>query len=212
MHAYSRRMRAELTSRERKVFERLSSPSKIQDFLDTLPKNFETKGDTLYSPRLVLRERKAHCLEAAAFAAAALAYHGKRPLLLDLQSLPRDHDHVVALFRQGGYWGAISKTNYATLRWRDPVYKTVRELAMSFFHEYYLEDGGKTMTAYSRPFDLRRYKPKEWVTTEKPLDFIAEDLDASPHFPAVPKGAGIKVRKVSPLERKVLNLVEWKHP
>jgi hypothetical protein len=211
MSLYKIRLKRLLTVEENALFKRLNTPAKIQDYLDSIPKNFESQGDTLYSPRLVMRHKTAHCLEAAAFAAAVLAYYGKKPLLLDLQSNDDDDDHVVTLFNEGGYWGAISKTNYATLRWRDPVYKTVRELAMSFFHEYYLEDGVKTMLAFSKPFDLRRYEPEEWVTTEKPLDFIAEDLDASPHSPASPVSRS-KLRRVSPLERKVLKLEEWKRP
>src|SRR3989344_7563100 len=133
--AYARRIRKVLTPPEILVFKKLRTPQKIQDYLDALPINFEDSGETYRSPRRLLGAKEAHCLEGALFAAAVLAYHGQKPLLLDLRTTPRDEDHVVALFRQNGRWGAISKTNHAVLRYRDPVYKDVRELAMSYFHE-----------------------------------------------------------------------------
>lgn len=209
MRVYTKDLKKSLTKDEQAVFARLNSPQKIQDFLDTLPINFEPGGDTLYSPRQVLREKTAHCMEGALFAAAVLAYHGHRPLLLDLQTLAHDEDHVVAIFKERGGWGAISKTNHAILRWRDAVYKTPRELAMSFFHEYYLDDGVKTLKAFSKPFDLRRYKPQEWVIAEGGLEYIAEDLDESPHVSIVANGARRRLRKTSPLERKMLKFTEW---
>lgn len=164
------------------------------------------------SPRRVLREKKAHCIEGAMFAAAALAYHGHPPLLLDFQTPPKDYDHVVALFKKDGLWGSISKTNHLILRWRDPVYRTVRELAMSFFHEYYMSDGSKTLRAYSRPFDLRRYTPERWVIAEEDLDWLAVDLDDSPHFPIAPKKALRDLRRASKLERTAVDLIEWPEP
>ncbi len=212
MQSYTKRLKQSLMKDEHAVFKRLTSAQKIQDFLDTLPINFEPQGDTLYSPRQVLQFKTAHCMEGALFAAAALAYHGKRPLLLDLQTLPHDEDHVVTLFTDRGLWGAMSKTNHTTLRWRDAVYKTPRELAMSFFHEYYMEDGIKTLKAFSKPFDLRQYEPEAWVTTEGNLDHIAEALDESTHFPIVPGTSRKHLRKTSPIERKALDLVEWKYP
>jgi hypothetical protein len=209
MRVYTKRLKGLLTKEEHAVFARLRSPQKIQDFLDEMPINFEPNGDTIYSPRQVLREKKAHCLEGALFAAAALAYHGKRPLLLDLQTLSYDEDHVVTLFEDGGQWGAISKTNHAILRWRDGVYHSPRELAMSFFHEYYLNDGIKTLKAFSKPFDLRRYKPEEWVIAEGGLEHIAEALDDSPHVPILQGTTRRHLRKTSPLECKILDFVEW---
>src|SRR5689334_3314224 len=104
-----------LTKEEKAAFTRLSTPNKIQDFLDSIPFNFETRGATLMSPRRVLRAQKAHCIEGALLAAAALSYHGRTPLLLDLRVSSGDLDHVVALYKENGYWGAISKTNHAVL-------------------------------------------------------------------------------------------------
>ncbi|OGC88863.1 hypothetical protein A2419_02435 [Candidatus Adlerbacteria bacterium RIFOXYC1_FULL_48_26] len=213
MRVYTKNLKGLLTKQEHKVFSRLHTPQKIQDYLDALPINFEPEGDTLFSPRQVLQHKRAHCMEGALFAAAALAYHGHRPLLLDLQTLAHDDDHVVTLFQEKGSWGAISKTNHAILRWRDAVYKTPRELAMSFFHEYYLDDGVKTLKAFSKPFDLRRYKPEQWVVSEGKeghLDFIAEELDESPHISIIANGARRRLRKTSPLERNTLRFTEWK--
>jgi hypothetical protein len=158
-----------------------------------------------------LADKKAYCFEGALLAATALAYHGEAPLLMDLQTIEDDEDHVVALFKRDGLWGAMSKTNNPVLRWRDPVYKTVRELAMSYFHEYFLyKDGKKTMRAYSRPFNLSKFKPEKWVTTGESLDWLAEELDASPHLPIAPPKVIKKLRRATVLERKVLDLEEWK--
>ena len=131
-----------LTKQELKIFKKLNTPIKIQDFLDKIPMNWEKKGETYFSPRRALEARKMHCLEGAIFAATALWLQGEKPLLLDLKA-KGDDDHVVALYRRNGYWGAISKTNHAALRFRDPVYKTIRELALSYFHEYFLDRDGK---------------------------------------------------------------------
>ena len=133
--AYRKRLRALLTPAEHRTFARLDTPPKIQDFLDRLPANFELDGDTVMSPRRMLQTRLAHCAEGALFAAAVLAFHGRPAWLMDIRALPRDQDHIVALFKQRGHWGAISKTNHAILRWRDPIYRTPRELAMSYAHE-----------------------------------------------------------------------------
>ena len=160
MPSYRRRLHDVLSPRELRLFARLDTPQKIQTFLDRLPVNFSLNGDTAMSPRRVLEARMAHCAEAAVFAAAALAYHGRPPLLMDIRALPRDQDHIVTLFRERGLWGAISKTNHAVLRWRDPIYRSVRELAMSYAHEYCLPGGKKSMLSYSKPFSLARYAPK----------------------------------------------------
>lgn len=211
---YAKRLKALLTPPERTIFKKLSTPRKIQDYLDTLPMNFELAGETYISPRELIRAKTAHCFEGALLAAAALAYHGQAPLLLDLQTINEDEDHVVALFKQNGYWGAISKTNHAILRWRDPVYKSVRELAMSYFHEYFFwKSGKKSLLAYSAPFDLGRFPPERWITAEGSLFWIAERLDNSRHFPAVPKKNRRLLRNASKTElRAMLRTVEWKEP
>ena len=202
-------LRPLLSLPEIKVFEQLSTPLKIQDFLDKLPINFELRGETYMSPRRVLSTRTAHCMEGALLAAAALSYHGQKPLLMDFQTSYDDEDHVVALYRQKGFWGAISKTNHAVLRYRDPVYKTVRELAMSYFHEYFMWDGRKSLRAYSAPVDLNRYRPEKWITSDENLFFIVGDLDGSRHFPVVTKKNILSLRVASKIEINSLRLVEW---
>lgn len=198
-----------LTRYEEQTLKRLSSPKRIQDFLDRLPINFEKSGDTHYSPRQVLREKKAHCIEGAVFAAAALMYHGEKPLLLDLKTRFFDDEHVVALFRRNGYWGAISKTNHAVVRYRDPIYKTVRELALSYFHEYFRDrDGVKTLVSYSKPFNLRTLGTG-WITSEKDLWELDDILNDLPHYPLVPKKNDKMLRKATRFERVTLNPREW---
>src|SRR3989344_1742309 len=125
-----------LNEKEVKMLKALNTPRKIQDFLNKIPINFEEKGDTCFSPKMVLKKWKAHCIEGAMLAAVALRLNGKKPLVVDLTSVPEDFDHVICVFKEDGCWGAISKTNHAVLRYREPVYKNIRELVMSFFHEY----------------------------------------------------------------------------
>jgi hypothetical protein len=210
MTSYSERLRALMSADERSVFARLSSPIKIQDFVDRVPVNLEETGETILSPRRVLRENRAHCIEGALFAAACLAYHGQPALILNFQASAIDVDHVVTLFRRERLWGAISKTNHAVLRWRDPVYRTVRELAMSYFHEYLAPNGKKSLRAISRPFDLGRYAPESWVTVEQDLEWLQDKLNDLHHAPVVPRGLIPGLRDISPLERQALTLVERK--
>jgi hypothetical protein len=174
------------TAAERAIFRRLRTPEKIQQFLDSeLQYNKEPTGPTCLSPRLVLRRRTAHCMEGALFAAAALRSIGHAPLLLDLEAV-RDDDHVLAIFRVDGHWGAIAKSNYSGLRYREPVYRTLRELAMSYFEHYYNPQREKTLRRYSRPVDLRRFDRLGWMTAEEDVWAIPEYLCGIPHRPLVP--------------------------
>ncbi|MBI2064403.1 MAG: hypothetical protein HYT66_01700 [Candidatus Yanofskybacteria bacterium] len=215
----------DLTKEEVKIFKKLNSPRKLQDFLNAIPANFEKDRETLMSPRRVIREQKAHCMEGALLAAAVLWFHGQRPLLLDLKTADSDFDHVVALFRHpsaGGGWGAISKTNHAVLRYREPVYATPRELAMSYFHEYFLDNGAKTLRSYSDPFDLStckakpcmkvihcKAKPCRWITAEEDLWEVSDLLDDSPHYQIVDKKRLAFLRRADPIEIKAGKLTEW---
>jgi hypothetical protein len=210
--SYISRLKSLLTPREQAIFRKLSSGQKIQDYLDALPINFERRGETYMSPRRVIRTKTAHCFEGALLAAAALAVHGQPPLLMDFRTAPTDEDHVVALFRSGGLWGAISKTNHAILRYRDPVYRSPRELAMSYFHEYFQPNGKKSLRAYSAPFDLRRFRPDKWVTAEDDLHWLVNALDATRHFLTVPKKTMRRVRPAAKVELKAMKVIEWKPP
>src|SRR5215471_5476038 len=210
MTSYGERLRGLLSPGERSVFARLSSPKKIQDFVDAVPINFEETGETILSPRRVLRENRAHCIEGALLAAACFAYHDQPAVVLNFQASPIDDDHVVTLFRRDRLWGAISKTNHAVLRWRDPVYRTVRELAMSYFHEYLAPNGKKSLRAISRPFDLGRYAPETWVTAEADLEWLQDKLNDLSHAPLLPRAIIPRLRDISPLERQALTLVERK--
>jgi hypothetical protein len=170
---------------ERAIFRRLNTPEKIQHFLDhDVAYNKEPDGPTCYSPRRVLRDRKAHCMEGALFGAAALRVLGYPPLLLDLEAV-RDDDHVLAIFRQDGCWGAIAKSNYSGLRYREPVYRGLRELAMSYFEHYYNLRREKTLRNYSRPVNLRRFDSIHWMTAEEDVWAIPEYLTTIRHTPLI---------------------------
>jgi hypothetical protein len=199
------------TSKEYAALKALSTPVKIQDFIDALPFNFEKKGETQMSPRRVLREKKALCMEGALLAAAALWIAGESPLVMNLSARmgKGDCDHVVALYKRGGYWGAVSKTNHSVLRFRDPVYRTPRELALSYFHEWFLPSGEKTLECYSKPLDLSRFGTA-WLTSEKDLWDIADALGELPHYSLVPKGNMRYVRKADAMERTSGTRPEWK--
>jgi hypothetical protein len=193
------------------LLRRLDTPQKIQAYLVGLPQNFEPDGDTCRPVRQVLRSGRAHCIEGAMLAAAALWVHGEPPLLLDMRA-ERDFDHVIALFRRNGRWGAISKTNGIGLRWRDPVYRSLRELAMSYFHEYTNKREHKTLREYSVPFDLRRMDTSLWVSGAKNCWEVAERLDELRHFKLV-NGHHLKtVTRRDPFERRVGGLLQYRRP
>lgn len=196
-----------LNASEKQLFKKLSTPAKIQDFLNSIPYN--NGPDTCMSPRRVLAKQRAHCIEGAYLAAAVLWYHGERPLLLDLRSTKHDLDHVVALFKRDGYWGAISKTNHAVLRYREPVYATIRELALSYFHEYFLDDGTKTLREYSIPFDLKKFGTN-WITDTEELWEIGAALDDAPHSAILPRTMSPKaLRKADHVEIKAGKITQY---
>lgn len=176
------------TPAELRKLRSLKDPNGIQRFLDDLPYHL---ADTAWSPRRVLRENTAHCLEGAIFAAAALRVNGFPPLLLDLEA-ERDTDHVLAIYNVRGRWGAVAQSNYTGCRFREPVYRSLRELAMSYFNIYFNLRGERTLRRYSRPVNLARFDDRHWMTTEEPTWFIAEYLCEIPHMslltPAMEKG------------------------
>jgi hypothetical protein len=169
---------------ELRALKRLKTPADIQRFLDSIPYHL---AGTAWSPRVVLREQTAHCLEGAIFAAAALRVLGFPPLILDLEA-DQDTDHVLAVFKSRGHWGAIAKSNFAGCRYREPVYRTLRELALSYFHVYFNLRGERTLRRYSRPVNLGRFDRRDWMTTDKGIWFIAEYLVDIPHRPLLKRG------------------------
>ncbi len=185
----------EFTKDELSVLKKLRSPEKIQLFLDEgLQYNKEPGGSTCRSPRRVLRDRVGHCAEGTFFAAAALRIHGHEPLILDLEAV-RDDDHLLAVFKQDNHWGAIAKSNYAGLRFREPIYRTIRELAMSYFEHYYNLKGEKTLRAFStRPLNLKRFDRNFWMTSEDDLWEICEQLCIVPHSRIMPLPMEVKRR------------------
>ena len=193
------------------LLRRLDTPQKIQAYLHDLRQNFEPDGDTCRPVREVLRTGRAHCIEGAMLAAAALWVHGEPPLLLDMRA-EHDFDHVVTVFRRNGRWGAISKTNGIGLRWRDPVYRSLRELAMSYFHEYTNRRDHKTLREYSVPFDLRRLPPAQWVSGTKNCWEVAEKLDELRHFKLVNGHHLRAVARRDPFERRLSVLGQYRKP
>jgi hypothetical protein len=159
----------------------LNSPVRIQEFLDSIPYNVTKR--TL-SPLLVARERMAHCMDGGLFAAAALRRMGYPPLIVDLAAV-NDDDHIIAVFREDKYWGAIAKSNTTVLRFREPVYRTLRELAMSYFDMYYNLKSEKTLRSYSRLIDLSRFDKRNWETTEEDLEYIGNYTYKVRHYPLV---------------------------
>jgi hypothetical protein len=169
---------------ELRALKRLKTPAGIQRFLDAIPYHL---AGTAWSPRVVLREQTAHCLEGAVFAAAALRVLGFPPLILDLEA-DQDTDHVLAVFKLRGHWGAIAKSNFAGCRYREPVYRTLRELALSYFHVYFNLRGERTLRRFSRPVNLGRFDRRDWMTTDKGIWFIAEYLVDIPHRSLLKRG------------------------
>lgn len=204
-----------LNKEELKIVERLNTPSKIQDYIDKIPFNFENDAETYHSPRTVLGEKVMHCFEGALFATLCLSYHGYKNFLIDLKIDKKfkkfDSDHVLSVFEINGYFGAISKTNHSVLRWRDPIYKDYKEIAKTYFHEYFLDSGEKTLKSFSKPFDVFKKFGLDWVASGEDLDLIAEALDVSEHLDFVPKRNFKYIRKVGKTEIEGAEVEEWKN-
>jgi hypothetical protein len=209
---FARREELGLTAREFAILKRLSTPEKIQAFLNAVPINHEPGGETVLSVREVLRQRRAHCIEGAMLAACALWVNGDPPLVMHLDCHESDYPHVIAVFKRGGYWGAISKTNGAPLRYRDPIYRTLRELNLTYFHEYSNRRGHKTLRSYSVPFDLRRIDPADWVTNPKSCWATHDLLTDLRHFRLITKRQERLLTKRDRFERRASKLVEYPKP
>jgi len=191
-HADSASSIHNFTPQELRKLRSLKDPYGIQKFLDDMPYHLE---DTAWSPRKVLAERSSHCLEGAIFAAAALRANGYPPLLLDFEA-EHDTDHVIAVFQQDGCWGAIAKSNYSGCRWREPVYRSLRELAMSYFNTYFNLRRERTLRRFSVPVNLKRFDAQHWMTTDKPVWFIVYHLFDIKHYPLLTKPQEKRLHRV----------------
>jgi hypothetical protein len=193
------------TTRERAVLARLSSPERVQQFLDDeIGYNHERNGETCLSPRAVLRDRIAHCGEGSIFAAAALRFHGRAPLVIQLRAV-RDTDHVLALFRApngrgGRAWGAVAKSNYAGLRYRSAVYRSVRELVMSYFEDYYSPSGERSLRSFTRPLDLSRFDGRGWETADGDICDVSDWIATRRFHPLLTRA---QVRGLSRVDKRL---------
>lgn len=223
-----------LSPLQTKLYPKLKTPDKIQDFLNTIPINFEEAGETYMSPLEVLKNNKAHCAEGALLAASILRFHGHEPLVMDLRSTDDDVDHMVTLFQMGNTanlknnskistpkaahslgegWGCIGKTNHATLRYREPIYRNLRELAMSFFHEYFdNQTRRKNLREYSGAVNLKRFDYLNWETTDKNLQELIDGVDQSRHYPLINRAQIKNLRLAEPIEIEAGKILEWPEP
>jgi hypothetical protein len=200
-----------LSYRHWRKLRSLSSPQKIQAFLNAMPANHELEGETIMSVTRCLTAHRAHCIEGAMVAAAALWVNGERPLLLHLKAV-RDYHHVVTLFRRGRYWGAVSKTNAVYLRYRDPVYRSLRELAVTFLHEYANRRGEKTLRSYSLPFDLSAFPVERWITGTEDLWELDDRLYEMKHFDLVTPAQAKRLRYLDGFQRGIGRHVQHPRP
>lgn len=186
---------AQLTRSERAFWRGLTTPARIQAYLDEIPYS----GEERYRcPLTFMRERAGHCFDGALFAAAALRRLGHPPQIVDL--LPGDDDdHVLALYRRGRCWGALAKSNFSGLRFREPVYRDLRELVMSYFEDYYNFKGVKTLRGYTRPLRLTAYDRVGWMWRDDRLDDIGVKLGEIKSYRVVTPA---QIRALQPMDRR----------
>ncbi len=175
-------------------------PYDIQLFLDSVPYNPNAE---CRSPRKVIAEQKAHCFEGALFAAAMLRETGHKPLIVDMMA-ENDDDHVIAVFRSGTKWGALAKSNTTALRYREPVYSSLRELIMSYFDFYFNTLGDKSLRSFSRPVNLTRFDRKNWMETDDDLEYIGDYLTGIPHINLLDPESRRNLQRV---DRKLMDAV-----
>lgn len=192
------------TKGEMRTLKGLNTPAKVQRFVENLP--YHHGKDCYKSPRWVLKNRKANCFEGAIFAAAALRMHGHEPLIIDLRA-KRDEDHILAVFKVKGHWGAIGKSKLISLTYREPIHKNLRELVLTYFEFYFNEAYQKTLREYSVPLNLKRYDKKDWMTTDGSLEYIADDVDNIKHFDLLTRGMEKTLKTVNSIvfKRAIVN-------
>ena len=196
MNAIMKRFEAELSKAEQTILKGLTTPFRIQEFLDQLTYS----ADEFYRcPRRVLQDRLAHCFDGAVFAAMALRRLGMKPVLIELLPNERDDDHLLALFKIDGYWGAIGKSNFSGLRYREPIHKTLRELVLSYFEPYYNVAYEKTLRGYTAPMSLVPFDKDDWMSEDEPLYRIADKLDTVRHFSLMTKAME---KKLCPVDER----------
>ena len=186
-----------LTRREVTFLRRLSPPWRIQQFLDAC--SYDVKGSACRSPRRVLREKRVQCMDGALFAAAALRVQGYPPLIVDLEAV-QDDDHVLAVFRRRGLWGAVARSNYSGLRYREPLHGTLRSLVLSYFEWYHNLRREKTLRRFSRPIDLARFDRRGWMTAEDDLWDIPRYLVGVKHQPLMRPAT---IKELGTVDRRV---------
>jgi hypothetical protein len=187
-----------MTKAERRMVSKLTSPHKIQEFLDQTSYSTE---DVYRCPLRVLRERRAHCFDGAVFAAASLRRLGFPPLVLELVPNERDDDHLIALYKRDGLWGAVAKSNFVGLRFREPVFRNQRELILSYFEQFYNVAGEKTLRAYTLPLNLTSFDSLEWTIRDEPMDQIADALDKRRRIPVITEEAARQLARVDERSR-----------
>jgi hypothetical protein len=198
-----------LSSKDATTLAGLKTPASVQDFVSAIPINREKDGDSCMTVARAMRANCAHCIEGAFIAATALWIAGRPPLVMDMQA-EGDDDHVITLFRDHGCWGAISKSNLVWLRWRDPVYKTLRELAMSYFHEY-VNKSKKTLRTYSVSIDLRRFPVENWLTGKDGWD-TAWHIDQSRHYRLITPSQAKNLKRRDAFEMKAGKMLQYPMP
>lgn len=200
-----------LNPKELKILKSLKTPKKIQDYINKLEINFDYHKETCMSPRKVMQTGKCHCIEGAILAALALRINRYKPLIIHLAASRKDFDHVIAVFQKNGKWGAISKTNHGVLRYREPIYYNLRELVMSYFHEYFNnKTRTKTLRSFSAPLDLSIFDKRNWATDEKSLWYIDRYLNKIKHYQILTKEQITDLRKADKIEVQLGKITEFK--
>jgi len=184
---------SKLTETEKELIVKLNTPFAIQEFLDQVT---YSSDDFYRCPLQVLRDRLAHCFDGALFAAAALRLIGFRPLVLDMIPNSNDDDHILALFQVDRHWGAVAKSNFSGLRFREPVYRNLRELTMSYFEQYYNVEREKTLRGYTKPFSLAAFDHLDWMTSDDSLEVIAQHFDEVPSYRLITESMAARLHAV----------------